>query len=444
MTTPRRVLVEVRAPVVSRPAVAASIAMESGRKLPGFARDESFEAVPLRARGRPGVRVALGPADGGTLVLRGTLDPTAEAELKKRPEVIAIWSDPPIAPFQQVERMPMPREFLQVSPGVTQISAGGSSCSPADCTPTVPKGTLQAVAEYLGCPELWEKRITGVGVVIGICDTGVDRNVMPSLIDGWSPDPALPVGTDANGHGSMTSTDAVGIAIDAKVCDIGVLKTQDAQTAISNALTGFQWALDKYRGPLKYPHILSNSWGIFQQAWAPDYAANPNHPFTRKVREVIDAGVVVLFAAGNCGAVCADGRCGSDRGPGNSIWGANSLEPVITVGAANLNGEWAGYSSQGPGALFAQKPDIVAPAHFTGYYSCDAGTSAACPVAAGVVALLKNARFFEIKPADARRVLMESARDLCDPGWDAHTGHGMINAKAAYERLLATVPGEKG
>ena len=132
--------------------------------------------------------------------------------------------------------------------------------------------------------------LCAVGVVIGICDTGVDRNVMPSLIDGWSPDPAgAPYGMDTGGHGTMTSTDAVGMAIDAKIADIGVLKAPDAQSAISYALAGFQWALDKFRGPLKYPHILSNSWGVFQKSWAPDYATDPNHPFTRKVREVIDA-----------------------------------------------------------------------------------------------------------------------------------------------------------
>ena len=366
-------------------------------------------------------------------MLRGTLDPAAETALQKHKDVIAVWSDPPIAPF---ERAPMPATFLQTTP---QPATGGSTCSPLDCNFSVPKGDLTTVAQYLGCDQLWARRITGAGVVIGICDTGVDRNVLPSLIDGWSPDPYSEYGTDTGGHGTMTASDAVGMAIDAKIVDIGVLKAPDAQTAISYALAGYQWALDMYRGPLKYPHILSNSWGIFQKAWAPDYATHPNHPFTRKVREVIDAGIVVLFAAGNCGAACADGRCGSDRGPGNSIWGANSLEQVITVGAANINGEWAGYSSQGPGALFAQKPDIVAPTHFKGYYSSDAGTSAACPVAAGVVALLKQARFFEIKPADARRVLIETAVDLCDPGWDAHTGYGMINAKAACDRLIASV-----
>lgn len=37
------------------------------------------------------------------------------------------------------------------------------------------------------------------------------------------------------------------------------------------------------RRPLgKTPHILSNSWGIYQKSWAQVYAADPNHPLTRK------------------------------------------------------------------------------------------------------------------------------------------------------------------
>ena len=75
--------------------------------------------------------------------------------------------------------------------------------------------------------------------------------------------------------------------------------------------------------------MLTNSWGMFQESWAPDYVKNPNHPFTRKVLEAIDEGILVLFAAGNCGATCPDGRCGPDNGPGRSIWGANGHERVI-------------------------------------------------------------------------------------------------------------------
>ena len=71
----------------------------------------------------------------------------------------------------------------------------------------------------------------------------------------------------------MTSTDALGMAPDAQVYDIRI----SDGNAISNALAGFQWAIDQHRAN-GTPQVLSNSWGIFQESWDPDYASDPNHP----------------------------------------------------------------------------------------------------------------------------------------------------------------------
>jgi hypothetical protein len=79
--------------------------------------------------------------------------------------------------------------------------------------------------------------------------------------------------------------------------------------------------------------------------------------------EVIDTGIIVTFAAENCGSKCPPGdRCDSDVGPGKSIWGANGHPKLVTVGAANILEEWIGYTSQGPAALDLKKPVSVPPA----------------------------------------------------------------------------------
>jgi hypothetical protein len=173
---------------------------------------------------------------------------------------------------------------------------------------------------------------------------------------------------------------------------------------------------------------------MFQEDWAPDYTTNPNHPFTRKVLEAIDEGIIVLFAAGNCGATCPDGRCGPDNGPGRSIWGANGHARVITVGAVNRNEQFVGYSSQGPAALSPDKPDFCSITHFTGYFNSDSGTSAATPIAAGVVALLKQK-----KPAltqeQTQSLLKTTAKDIGPSGFDQHSGAGIIRARQAYGQL---------
>ena len=166
----------------------------------------------------------------------------------------------------------------------------------------------------------------------------------------------------------MTSTDALGMAPEAQLYD---LRIADGE-AVSDALSAFQWAIDKHKTN-KTPQILSNSWGIYQEAWDPVYARDPTHPFTRKVAEAIREGILVLFAAGNCGQMCGGGRCASDKGPGKSIWGANGHPSVMTVGAVNSHEEYIGYSSQGPAALDKQKPDFCSISHFEGYFQSDSG-----------------------------------------------------------------------
>ena len=107
----------------------------------------------------------------------------------------------------------------------------------------------------------------------------------------------------------------------------------------------------------------------------------------------------------------------------------------MTVGAVNKNYEFIGYSSEGPAALDSNKPDFCSISHFTGYFVSDTGTSAACPVAAGVVALLKQADP-SLSQSGIKQLIRETAFDIGPPGWDLHSGAGVIQPYEAYKRLL--------
>ena len=165
------------------------------------------------------------------------------------------------------------------------------------------------------------------------------------------------------------------------------------------------------------PHLTNNSYGFM---YLPLGAEQPNHeaydlehPLNRKVREVIASGCLCFFAAGNY----------------RSISAMNSLPETLTIAAVNSGHERIGYSAQGPGTLHGTKPDLLAYSHFsgnmgpwrpTGGTGFDTGTSAACPVAAGVATLLLSAIPNQ-------------------PGWDAEMGHGVVNADAAYHLLRTLV-----
>lgn len=377
-----------------------------------------------------------------TVVIRATIDPSRREEIESHSDVIKIWSDGKIAPFSTMDATvehPEAETALGGTAPAFEIVEGMASCpiGTCDCTPGTAKGTMADVRNYLGVDSIWSSGQKGDGIVVGIVDGGIRATGRPTsesgpkldrVIGGW---PTATWGTTAaawSDHGMMCGTDVLGMAPNAQLYDLRI-----SGNALSAALQAFQWAIDQHRSN-GTPHILSNSWGMFQESWAPDYTTDPSHPFTRKVLEAIDEGIIVLFAAGNCGGTCPDNRCGNDSGPGRSIWGANGHARVITVGAVNKNEKFVGYSSQGPAALSANKPDFCSITHFNGYFNSDSGTSAATPIAAGVVALLKQ-RKPALSQHDVQSLLKSTAKDIGPAGFDQHSGAGILRAKKAYSKL---------
>lgn len=292
--SPISVLIEFRQLPGSSGAFMASVA--SQLDVPGCTIDHRFEPVPMGG----GLTLATG---AGTFVVRAEVGDMSVVEaLRARPDVVDVWIDTPIAPFEtQTER---------------------------DCSPGEPKGNLADVANYLGATDLWVRGYYGEGVVVGIVDGGITaqarqvkdgetRRRIGRVIGGW---PEVDWGTEASRwdeHGNMCATAVLGIAPRAQLYDLRIGGAGGTSGTLSRALQAFQWAIDRHRLD-GTPQVLSNSWGIYQQAWDANYAGNPNHPFTRKVGEAVEEGIVVLFAAGNCGADCPPAECGRDSGPGRS------------------------------------------------------------------------------------------------------------------------------
>jgi hypothetical protein len=77
-------------------------------------------------------------------------------------------------------------------------------------------------------------------------------------------------------------------------------------------------------------------------------------------------GIDIVFAAGNCGAVCADIHCQGRTA--QAIMGANAHPDVLTLGGCDTTDQIVGYSSQGPSIpnMSPQKPDVTAYTHFLG------------------------------------------------------------------------------
>ena len=305
-----------------------------------------------------------------------------------------------------------------------------------------------------------EKNLTGKNVNVVIVDQGLDAAALgANYAGGWSVGKIRPgttkpqPGSDSRTHGMMIAQNILAVAPDARIFDLPLVpwKILDIPAFLSVANSAF-WTMraaianfkanPRFRGPW----IIVNPWGIYDSRMdlrpPHDYINNPNHPFNKLVEAVVGDGHDVIFAAGNCGQFCPDERCGEqDYGPGRSILGANSLGPVLTIGAVRTDTVWLGYSSQGPGQsrLAHDKPDLCAPSQFceTGdAFTTNSGTSAACAVAAGVIAGLRSKRTAAaVTPPQLKSVLIKTAMKVDGQRWNGRRGNGILNAKAAYNAI---------
>jgi len=327
----------------------------------------------------------------------------------------------------------------------------------------------------------------GTGIGIAVLDSGIDPNHTALTQESGgatriayskdftgenrTDDPyghGTHVASIAAGNGQVSNGAYRGIAPNAKLVNLRVLNSQGKGT-VSALLAAIDWI--KTNRTTYNIRVVNMSLGT---AAVDSYTVDP---LCLAVRGLVDAGVVVVAAAGN------EGKDGS----GNKIYGqihSPGNEPsVITVGAANTFGTdarnddgVATYSSRGPTRSFwtdsygakhydnLVKPDLVAPGNkvidaqsagnllVTQNPTLDAnvsgsaareqmylsGTSMATPVVSGAAALLLQANP-NLTPNLVKALLMYTAQQL--PGFNTfEQGAGQVNLEGAMRlaRLVRT------
>jgi serine protease AprX len=194
------------------------------------------------------------------------------------------------------------------------------------------------------------------------------------------------------------------------------------------------------------------------------YESYTTDPLTLAAKRAVEAGIVVVSAAGNLGKNAkGQTQYGAIGAPGNAPW-------VLTVGASSHQGTTdrgddtiAGFSSRGPTAIdFQAKPDIVAPGvgieslaeagstlwntkplmrlwgtvpTATEPYLSLSGTSMAAPVVTGTIALMLQANP-ALTPNLVKAILQYTA--------EAHAkynpltqGAGFLNARGAVDLAVS-------
>jgi serine protease AprX len=258
-------------------------------------------------------------------------------------------------------------------------------------------------------------------------------------------------GYDSNGRNA-------GVAPDASLV---VLKALDANGGgtISTVIQALDWVLANHAQYNIRIVNLSVGAAIRESYWT--------DPLTLAAKRLVDAGIVVVAAAGNLGNNDqGHPQYGGIGAPANAPW-------VLTVGASSTNGTtgraddaMASFSSRGPTYLdWAAKPDLVAPGVGTVSlaspgsslyvsrpqallpgstpaaalpYLSLSGTSMAAPVVSGTIALMLQANP-SLTPNAVKAILQYTAQTYA--GYDPLTeGAGFLNAVGAIRltRFYAT------
>ncbi|MFS0735785.1 S8 family serine peptidase [Sphingomonas sp. 1P06PA] len=388
--------------------------------------------TPMEVGHQFGAKVDVDMApEASTYIVRATVEEGTEDAIAARGDVVGVYADVAIQP-------------MQICPG-----------SP-------PMGSHTDVERLLCTSRLRQAGATGSGVLVAIVDTGVNMNYLNGkgkhpqfdAARSWAPRPAIIPGQGAVGHGTMCAFDVCIAAPNCTLLDIALLASNAQggtvmEGLLSDAVRAYSHLCTVMAGARRPGEnasmVVNNSWGMFHPSWdyprghPGNYSHNPNHPFNRIVGALERLGADILFAAGNCGAPCPDGRC---QGVTGTIYGANSHPSVLTVAGVDTSKTRVGYSNQGPGALVRDKPDVCGYTHFagSGVYAADGGTSAATPVVAGLVAAIRSRRPYiagnaSRTPTAIRDLLRSTAQDLGTAGFDLDHGFGVVNGCTIAQRL---------
>lgn len=358
-----------------------------------------------------------------------------------------------VASLSFVRRLDRVRAFHEALPKDAALPQGTSPRERAAFS--LDYGPSLTQNAQINVPALHDQGYTGSGVWVAMLDAGFNNMTHEALID-----------VDVIARWDFVNNDSV-------VSDQpGQMGTGNHGTYTLSALAGFEpsrligpaygasFILAKTENTDWERHVEEDDW-IAGAEWADSIGADiissslgystgftngePSYSWTdmdgnttivaKGADIAASRGILVVNSAGNGGLVSL---------PANTLGSPADGDSVLAIGAVDASGVRAGFSSVGPSADGQIKPDVmamgsnvIAASPFgTNAYSAVGGTSLACPLVAGVAALL-----LEVHPSSTNIEIMDALRMTASQAGapNREYGYGIVNALAAANQILSGV-----
>ncbi|MCK6542609.1 S8 family serine peptidase [bacterium] len=318
---------------------------------------------------------------------------------------------------------------------------------------TLDYGASLAQLSLLKVPEVHQYGFAGQGVTIAVFDAGFD-NLSHEVFSKMISEGRLLADSDfVNGdddvsdegdlgegsHGTQTLSTMGGykpgqLIGPAYKASFLLAKTENTESETpaeeDNWIAAIEWAerrgadiISSSLGYIQFDATCCNHYDSTDYNW--QWMTGDSTRITQAANMAVARGVIVVNSAGNEGDATVVIK--------NTLGAPSDGDSVIAVGAVNTSGIRTSFSSVGPTTHGAIKPNVMATGSNvraagsttnTSYVGVS-GTSFACPLTAGICAMLLSAHP-DLTPAQVRYALQATADRADNP--DNHYGYGVVNA----------------
>jgi thermitase len=311
-------------------------------------------------------------------------------------------------------------EALKRNPNVEFVEVESTAAGSATTSDPYVANGAQWHLSRIGVPDAWNSTTGKNDIVVAVLDTGVQLNhpdLAGQLLAGYDfinndSDPS-----DDHGHGTAVAgvvaaagNNGIGVAGVAYGCKILPVKVLDATNygSYSAIAKGITFAADQ--GVRIINASICGKTSSFTLQAAVDYAWTKN--------------AIVFGAAGNeaNSETCYPAAC----------------RTAVGVSALDLANALASFSSYGTHVMVSAPGKDILTTQRQSSYGKWYGTSFACPVVAGIGALMLSVNP-QLSNSELVQILKTTADDLGPAGYDTAFGHGRVNAALCVAAAKATI-----